>query len=69
MQRKLLDIITVDFDATGPLLIIYPAFIIYLRKNKNTIIQYTRYIQTARKPMFQLGGRTCIIISLNFVSP
>ena len=32
MQRKLLGIIIVDFDATGQLLIIYSAFVKYLRK-------------------------------------
>jgi len=32
MQRKLLAIINVDFDATGQLLIIYSAFVKYLRK-------------------------------------
>jgi len=32
MQRKLLGIINVDFDATGQLLIIYSAFIKYSRK-------------------------------------
>jgi hypothetical protein len=32
MQRKLLGIISVDFDATGELLIIYSAFVKYLRK-------------------------------------
>jgi len=32
MQRKLLDIINVDFDATGQLLIIYSAFVKYFRK-------------------------------------
>jgi len=32
MQRKLLDIISVDFDATGQLLIIYSAFIKYFSK-------------------------------------
>jgi len=35
MQMKLLGIINVDFDATGQLLIIYSAFIKYLRKNGN----------------------------------
>ena len=69
IQRKLLGIINVDFDATGQLLIIYPAFIIYLRKNENTIIRYTSYIQTARKPMFQLGGSTCINILIEFCIP
>jgi len=37
MQRKLSGIIIVDFDATGQLLIIYSAFVKYLRKNGNTI--------------------------------
>ena len=32
MQRKLLGIISVDFDVTGQLLIIYSAFVKYLRK-------------------------------------
>jgi hypothetical protein len=38
MQRKLLEIISVDFDATGQLLAIYmyAAFVKYLRKNGNT---------------------------------
>jgi len=32
MQRKLLVIINVDFNATGQLLIVYSAFVKYLRK-------------------------------------
>jgi hypothetical protein len=32
MQRKLLSIINVDFDATGQLLIIYSALVKYLKK-------------------------------------
>jgi len=39
MQRKLLGIIKVDFDATGQLLIIYSAFVKYLKKNGNTVKQ------------------------------
>jgi len=39
MQRKLLGIINVDFDATGELLIIYSAFVKYLEKNGNTTKQ------------------------------
>jgi len=35
MQRKLLGIINVDFDATGQLLIIHSAFVKYFRKNGN----------------------------------
>jgi len=34
MQRKLLRIISVDFDATGQLLILYSAFDKYLRKKR-----------------------------------
>jgi len=36
-QRKLLGLIDVDFDATGQLLIVYFAFVKYLRKNENTM--------------------------------
>jgi len=32
MQRKFLVIISVDFDATGQLLIVYSAFVKYLKK-------------------------------------
>jgi len=39
MQRKLLEIIKVDFDITGKLLITYSAFVKYLRKNGNTMKQ------------------------------
>jgi len=39
MQRKLLGIINMDFDATGQLLIIYFAFGKYLKKNGNTTKQ------------------------------
>ena len=35
MQRKLLGIINMDFDATDQLLIIYSAFFKYLRKKGN----------------------------------
>jgi len=39
MQRKLLGIINVDFNATGQILIIYSAFVKYLIKNVNTMKQ------------------------------
>jgi len=39
MHRKLMGIINVDFDATYQLLIIYSAFVKYLRKNGNTTKQ------------------------------
>jgi hypothetical protein len=37
MQRILLGIINVDFDATGQLRITYSAFVKYFRKNGNTM--------------------------------
>ena len=39
MQRKLLGIINVDFDTTGQLLILYSAFVKYLRRNGNRVNQ------------------------------
>jgi len=44
MQRKLLGIISVEFDATGQLLIIYSAFVKYLRKNGNKKKQCINYL-------------------------
>jgi hypothetical protein len=44
MQRKLLGIISVDFDVTGQLLIIYSAFVKYLKKNGNTMRQCINYL-------------------------
>jgi len=69
MQRKLLEIISVDFDATSQLLIMYSASVKYLRKNGNTTKQCIRYLWTSRKLMFQLGWRTCIIFSNSLISP
>ena len=40
MRRKLVGINNVDFDATGQLLIIYSAFVKYLRNNGDTTKQY-----------------------------
>jgi len=44
MQRKLLGIISVDFDATGQQLIIYSACVKCVRKNGNTMKQCINYI-------------------------
>jgi len=68
MERKLLGIISVDFDATGQLLITYSAFEKYVRKHGKAMRQGIRYLQTSRKPMIQLGGKSCIIFSSSFVS-
>ena len=38
MQRKLMGIISVNFDTTGQLLIMYSVFK-YLKKNKNKILE------------------------------
>ena len=38
-KRKLLGIITVDFDEMGQLLIIYFEFLRYLKKNKGTTVR------------------------------
>jgi hypothetical protein len=62
MGRKLLGIIKVDFDATGQLLIIYSAFIKYLRKNGNTKKQCINSLYTSRKLMIELGRRSYIIV-------
>jgi hypothetical protein len=48
--------VSVDFDVTGQLLIIYSVLIKYLRKSGNTKGQDINYLQTAGKPMIQLGG-------------
>jgi hypothetical protein len=40
-----------------------------LEKNGNTMRQCISYLYTSRKPMIQLGGRSCIIFSLSSVSP
>jgi hypothetical protein len=68
MQRKLLGIFGVDFDVTGQLLIIYSAFVKYLGENGNAMKQYIRNLQTSRKTVFQLGGRSYMISLLNLVS-
>jgi hypothetical protein len=48
MQRKLFGIIHVDFDAIVQLLIIYSAFIKYVRKNGNTTKQYISSLSTSK---------------------
>jgi len=46
------------------LLIIYASFVKYLRKNGNTKKECISYLQTSRRLVIQLGGRSCIIFSL-----
>ena len=59
-------IINVDINATGQLLIIYCAFIKYLRRNGNTVEQCISSSWTSRKLMIQLGGSSCINILIEF---
>jgi len=44
MRRKLLGIFSVDFDTTGQLLIMYCAFVRYMRKNGNAMKQCIIYL-------------------------
>jgi len=71
LQRKLVGIISVVLEAIGQLLIIpvYCAFVKHLRKSGNTMNQCISYLYTSRKPMIQIGWRSCIILSLSLVSP
>ena len=68
MRRKLSGIISVAFDATGRLLIIYSASAKYLRKNGNTVKKFISSLYNSRKLMIQLGGRSYIRFSLSLVS-
>ena len=68
-QGKLLGIISVHLDATDQLPTIYFAFVQYLRKSGNYVKHCINYFWTSRKPMIQLEGRSCIILSLSLVSP
>ena len=55
MQKKLLGVINVDFEATGQLLIMYSVFK-YLKKNGNKRKQCSSHLLTSRKLMTQVGG-------------
>jgi len=63
MQSKLLWIITVDFNATVQLLIMYSAFVKYLRK-KWEYNEAVRHLFIDFKKAYY-----CIIFSLSLVSP
>jgi hypothetical protein len=60
MQRKLLGIISMDFDTTGQLLIIYSAFIKYLIKKWEYNEAVHLLFIGLRKLIIQLGGRSSI---------
>jgi len=67
--EEIIVIINVDFDVAGQLLIIYSAFVKYLRKNCNKMKQCISSLYTSRSLMVQLEGRSCLIFSLRLVSP
>jgi hypothetical protein len=58
-----------DFDTTGQPLIIYSAFLKYLRKIGNKAKQCISYLQTARKFKIQLGGEVLYNILIAFSIP
>ena len=67
MQRKLLGIISVDFDTTGQILI-YSAFIKYLRRKWEYNEAVHQLFIDSSKPMIQLAERSCIF-SFSLVFP
>ena len=63
MHRKLLGIINVDLDAAGQLLIIYCAFVKYLRENGNTMKQCISYLQYFKNSCDSLRKVLCHIFT------
>jgi len=61
--------IRVDFDTTDQILVIYSAFVKYVRKNWNKIKQFFGYLWTPIRRMIQLGGKSFIIFSQSLGSP
>jgi hypothetical protein len=57
MQRKLLRVISLNFDITGPLLIKYSAFVKRLEKKWENMRQCIGYLWTSRKPIIHLEER------------
>ena len=60
MQRKLLGIINVDFDTTGQLLIIYSAFVKYLREKKGECNEAEHRLLTDFKKAYDSVGRAVL---------
>jgi hypothetical protein len=54
MWKELLVIISVGFDATGQLLIIYSEFIKYLRRNGDTMKQFISFLWTCKKVKYSV---------------
>jgi len=64
MKRKLLAITSGDLGPTGQLVIIYSAFIKYLKKKWKHNEAVHQLFMESRKPMIHLGGRACIIFAI-----
>jgi len=54
MQRKLLEIVSVDFNITGQLLVIYYTFVKYLKKKWSKMMECIGYLWTSRKKTIML---------------
>jgi len=66
MERKLLGIINVGLDATGEMLIIYSVFFKYINFG-NTTMSPNSYLQTSRRLLTHLGGRSCDLLPLSLI--
>jgi hypothetical protein len=69
MQRKLLGISSVDFDATGQLLVIYYGFVKYLKKKGNTNEAVHQLFVDFKKVYDSVRRKSCKIFSLSLVYP
>ena len=67
MQRKLLWIISVDFDARGHYRLCIPHSS-NIEKKLETMKQCISYLLISKKPTIQSQGRSCIIFSLRWYS-
>jgi hypothetical protein len=68
MQPKLLGNINVNFDATVLLLIIYSAFVNYLRRNGNIMKKDISYDSARREAFYNILTEFCIPIKTDKVN-
>jgi hypothetical protein len=69
MQRKLLGIISLGFDITGQLMIVYSAFVKYFRKNGNTVRQVHQLFVDFKKACDSVRGEVLHTILIEFGIP
>jgi len=69
MQKKLLEIISVNFDATGQILIIYSAFVKYLRKKIGTQVSSASAIYTLKQASDSIGRKFLYNFLIEFGIP